>query len=73
MVPLWRVYFFGLAPLMAQLLGAERAHYKYLPESVEAFYTRDELAGIFKDCGLTDVCIHELMLGTVCIHIGTKK
>lgn len=70
---LWRLYFFRIMPKIAQAFGGKREPYSYLPDSVARFYSREELAGIFEDCGLVDVHFFSLMLGTVCIHIGTKQ
>jgi demethylmenaquinone methyltransferase / 2-methoxy-6-polyprenyl-1,4-benzoquinol methylase len=71
--PLWRLYFFRLMPKIAQCFGAEREPYDYLPNSVERFCSREELAEVFRDSGLTDVKIRGLMFGIVCIHMGTKQ
>jgi len=40
---------------------------------VRKFISREDLAREFENNGLADVCRRDLMLGTVCIHIGTKK
>ncbi|MEN6371137.1 MAG: bifunctional demethylmenaquinone methyltransferase/2-methoxy-6-polyprenyl-1,4-benzoquinol methylase UbiE [Armatimonadota bacterium] len=71
--PLWRLYFFRIMPRLAGLFGAEREPYDYLPNSVARFCSREELADIFKSCGLVDIHIRNLTFGTVCIHMGTKN
>lgn len=71
--PMWRLYFSKIMPRIAQLFGAEREPYKYLPDSVERFCSREELADIFSKCGLKDVCVRNLMFGFVCIHMGVKQ
>jgi demethylmenaquinone methyltransferase/2-methoxy-6-polyprenyl-1,4-benzoquinol methylase len=71
--PLWRLYFFRLMPKIARLFGAEKEPYEYLPDSVARFYSREELAEMFRECGLTDVEVHNLMFGIVCIHMGIKE
>lgn len=73
MQPLWRLYFSKIMPRIAQVIGADRKHYEYLPDSVERFYSREELAEIFRDCGLVDLHIRSLTFGIVCIHMGTKR
>ena len=72
LAPLWRSYFFWLMPRLAQIFGAQREPYDYLPDSVAGFYSREELADIFDDCGLKDVGVRNLTFGVVCIHMGTK-
>lgn len=73
MKPLWDLYFGVIMPKVALVFGGKREPYRYLPESVVRFYSRKEVTEIFESCGLTDVKIRNLMFGTVCIHIGTKK
>jgi len=68
----WRLYFCGLSPYLARLFRGKREAYSYLPESVMGFASREELAQEFVNAGLADVTFHDLTLGTVCVHIGTK-
>ncbi len=71
--PLWRLYFFKIMPKIAQAFGAEREPYDYLPQSVARFHSREELAEVFRECGLVQVTSRALMLGLVCIHMGIKR
>lgn len=68
----WKLYFYRLTPYTAQLFHTDRSAYEYLPDSVKNFMSREELASEFEKCGLKDVSFHDLMFGTVCIHIGRK-
>ena len=67
----WKL-FARLIPKAAGALRTKRAAYEYLPWSVEEFISREDLAREFEDNGLADVRRRDLMLGTVCIHIGTR-
>lgn len=69
---LYRWYSFTLLPFFGGLVSGRRAAYEYLPSSVAAFHTREEIAGMLKDVGLGDVQIRELALGAVVVHAGTK-
>lgn len=69
---LWKLYFYKLTPYTAQLFKAKRSAYEYLPDSVKAFMSREELAAEFEKCGLCDVNYYDLTFGTVCVHVGTK-
>ncbi len=71
--PLWNLYFSKIIPWIARLFGGNPEAYTYLPNSVTRFCTREELAQIFRDCGLVDVNIRNLLFGAVCIHMGTKR
>lgn len=71
-IPLWRVYFCKLTPLIAWILGGDIGAYRYLPESVMGFYTREEFNQILNDVGFSDVSCHDLAFGAACLHIARK-
>jgi len=66
---LYQTYFL---PFVGGLLSRRDA-YTYLPSSIRTFHSREELAAMMRSVGLEDVRVHNLNLGTVCIHIGTKR
>ncbi|MHB9038282.1 MAG: bifunctional demethylmenaquinone methyltransferase/2-methoxy-6-polyprenyl-1,4-benzoquinol methylase UbiE [Armatimonadota bacterium] len=68
----WKLYFCSLTPCTASLFRARRSAYEYLPESVQRFMSREDLAKEMESCGLRDVHFHDLMFGAVCVHVGTK-
>ncbi len=65
-------YLFRILPLIGGLLSRKEA-YRYLPESMKKFISRQELTEIMLDSGLSEISVIDLNLGTVCIHIGTKS
>jgi ubiquinone/menaquinone biosynthesis C-methylase UbiE len=62
----------GLA--IAELDGAEGdpGAYRYLPDSVRAFPTPNQLGIIMRQAGLIDVRWRRLSFGAVALHIGRK-
>jgi len=69
---LFRIYFFGLAPLLGKLVTGDGGPYRYLPCSVKRFLGPSALAEVMVQAGLHDVVWRTMMLGTVTIHVGTK-
>ena len=69
---LFRVYFHGMVPLAGKLLAGDRAAYTYLPQSVDRFYSAEELADLLRETGLEPVSYTRLGFGTVCLHWGDK-
>ena len=65
-------YLFHILPKIGGLFSRQDA-YSYLPQSMKEFVSREKLAEIMTEAGLKDIEIHDLNLGTVCIHIGTKS
>ncbi len=65
-------YLFQVLPRIGGLFSRKEA-YTYLPESMKTFVSRQELAQIMLQSGLSDIMIKDLNFGTVCIHIGTKS
>jgi demethylmenaquinone methyltransferase/2-methoxy-6-polyprenyl-1,4-benzoquinol methylase len=75
-LPLWRAlfqfYFYRLVPLLGGLVSGDFGAYRYLPESLSAFTSAEELAAIMTRAGLRQVRYVLLNLGTIAIHYGTK-
>lgn len=69
---LYRWYSFTLLPFIGGLISGRRSAYQYLPSSVAAFYSRQELSGLLSEAGLAEVGIRELAFGAVVVHRGTK-
>jgi len=68
---LFKIYFFGLAPVVGKLVAGEREPYRYLPHSAKHFLEPSALAEVMVQAGLHDVVWRTMMLGTVAIHVGT--
>ncbi|NOZ22318.1 MAG: class I SAM-dependent methyltransferase, partial [Planctomycetes bacterium] len=66
-------YIRRVLPLVARVFFRGRIDaYKYLPRSIMGFLDERELAEEMGKCGLTDMDVQRLTLGTVCAYIGTK-
>jgi demethylmenaquinone methyltransferase/2-methoxy-6-polyprenyl-1,4-benzoquinol methylase len=70
--PLVDFYELKVLPRIGALLSRREA-YTYLPESIQVFHSREELARMMENVGLTDVRVFDLNLGSVCIHLGIKR
>ncbi|MBN1954335.1 MAG: ubiquinone/menaquinone biosynthesis methyltransferase [Anaerolineae bacterium] len=70
--PLFRLYFYGLTPWLGGLLTGYGEAYRYLPHSVEAFCSPEELAATMERVGLHDVRYRRMMMGTVTLHVGER-
>jgi len=69
--PFFGLYFRYLMPLFGKLSGAGD-EYRYLNESTEAFLTKDELADLMEQAGLTEVVYRSMMFGSAALHTGIK-
>jgi len=70
--PLFNLYFFRLAPWLARCFGGDPDAYRYLPESLKTFRSREELAASMRNAGLVAVHYYDLSGGMVCVHVGAK-
>lgn len=70
---LYRFYARHVMPALGALISGSRDAYEYLPESVERFYSREELARIMENVGLADVTVYDLTGGVAAVHTGIKK
>lgn len=76
--PLWPplraafdLYFAHVLPTLARLVHPNRRNYAYLPASLAAFVSREELAGIMAEAGLRNIRILNPSGGIVAIHVGS--
>jgi demethylmenaquinone methyltransferase/2-methoxy-6-polyprenyl-1,4-benzoquinol methylase len=65
-------YFQKVLPLLGKLIVKRYEQYKWLPESLIHFPDHKQLAGIFRDVGLTEVEAYPLSGGIAALHIGVK-
>lgn len=70
---LYRWYSKNIMPMIGGLVSGRKTAYEYLPESVAAFYSRAEIAGMMQNAGLENITITNLTFGTVVVHRGTKQ
>lgn len=66
-----RFTFHHVVPILGALFGRTQA-YRYLPESTDRFWTRDQLADSMRSAGFSQVRYKDLLLGNICLHIGHK-
>ena len=59
-------------PLLGTLIARNRAAYRYLSQSTQAFMTPEQLASIMRSAGLKDVSYQRFMLGTMAVHTGIR-
>jgi demethylmenaquinone methyltransferase/2-methoxy-6-polyprenyl-1,4-benzoquinol methylase len=69
--PTYRFYFQHVVPIIGAMLGGDRKAYTYLPSSLQTYPKPRGITAIFEKAGLTDICHHELALGSVALHVGT--
>ncbi len=68
---LYNFYFFKILPLIGGLF-ARRSAYRYLPESVAKFPSREEFVGWLKEAGFTDCRYHSLTFGIATLYLAEK-
>jgi demethylmenaquinone methyltransferase / 2-methoxy-6-polyprenyl-1,4-benzoquinol methylase len=68
----YHFYFYHIVPVIGLLLTGQRTAYTYLPHSVGAFLSPDEILVVMQRAGWKDVWYRRLMLGTVAVHVGVR-
>lgn len=69
---MYRFYSFNVIPLMGKVVAGDKDSYKYLVESIDKFYTQEELLNLVKEAGFDYVSYQNLTQGIVAIHTGYK-
>jgi len=65
-------YFTRIVPLIGGLLSGDPVAYRYLPRSVAAFPSADELAALMRRSGFAHVSFRLRGGGTVALHVALK-
>jgi demethylmenaquinone methyltransferase/2-methoxy-6-polyprenyl-1,4-benzoquinol methylase len=69
---LFAFYFYRLVPLLGEWVSGEQSAYTYLPHSLTAFLTPDEIVKVMQEEGWCEVTFRRLMFGTVAVHVGIR-
>jgi len=69
---LFALYFYRLVPIVGGVITGQRSAYTYLPHSLTAFLTPDEIVDVMRQTGWRDVRYKRLMFGTVAVHVGVR-
>jgi len=69
---LYRFYCQRVLPKIGGLISGDADAYAYLPKSVSRFFRPDELAGLMKQVGYTQVRYHLMTLNSVALHLGVR-
>ena len=71
--PVYGFYLNRVLPWVGGLLSGDPAAYKYLADSIGAFYEPAELAAMMEQAGFLQVSIRPLTFGIVTVYIGVKQ
>ena len=71
--PIFDAYFSNVVPVIGGILQNDRQAYKYLPESGRTYPRPEAISEMFKKAGLINVRHIAQALGTVALHVGTKR
>jgi demethylmenaquinone methyltransferase/2-methoxy-6-polyprenyl-1,4-benzoquinol methylase len=69
---LYDFYSFHIMPLLGELIVGSRQAYTYLPESIKMFSSPEELSGMLKRIGFSQVTYRKLTNGIAVIHLAKK-
>ena len=70
---LYNFYFRNVLPRTATLISGDKTGaYKYLPESVNTFISREQMTGMMRDAGFTEVEQFPLTFGVCVCYRGVK-
>ncbi len=70
--PFYRVFCRYLVPRLGAWVTRVPEAYDYLVHSILEFPDREQIKCLFEKMGFTNVQVHRLTLGVVCIHIGSR-
>lgn len=68
----YNVYSHSFIPFITRMLSKDKKAYDYLPESIKAFPQGEEMVGILKKSGFTNVKRWHLTMGVCTIYLAEK-
>jgi demethylmenaquinone methyltransferase / 2-methoxy-6-polyprenyl-1,4-benzoquinol methylase len=69
---LFDVYLQTVVPRLGQLIARDASAYRYLPASLDRFPGAEQLSGLFRGAGFTNVSYRLVGLGALAIHRGIR-
>ena len=70
--PLYRFYLHRILPNLAGIISGDREAYQYLAESIEGFYSPEEVCDMMKTAGFVDISYKPLTMGIVTLYTGHR-
>lgn len=71
--PFYRFYTRCVIPGVGRLVSKDRRAYSYLPESIAAVPTRNEMTALISECGFENAQWKSLTFGVAAIYIAKKR
>lgn len=68
----YRLYSHHVLPAIGRVMSGHATAYQYLPESVETFPGREDLAARLSSAGFVSVRWRHLTFGVVAVHVGER-
>ncbi len=68
----YKFYSFNVIPMMGKLVANDSESYQYLAESIEKFYTQEELLDLITEAGFSYSRYENITFGVTAIHSGFK-
>ena len=68
----YRIYLFGLIPLIGGIISGKFTAYRYLPETIASFVDPEELRGMLEAQGFEQVRVYRKMFGVATVLHGRK-
>ena len=72
LLPLIRLHFGRVVPLVGRLVSGHASAYRYLPVSVDHFLTEPEFSQALRRAGFKVAGVRLMMLGTVALHVAVR-
>ncbi|GFZ83833.1 ubiquinone/menaquinone biosynthesis C-methyltransferase UbiE [Rickettsiales bacterium] len=69
---LYSAYLNNVIPKIGKLVTGNYSAYEYLAESIEQFYTQEELVHLIKKAGFSSVSFSNMACGIVAFHVAFK-
>ncbi len=70
--PVYRFYLHRILPVLGGMISGDKEAYRYLAESIEGFYSQEEICNMMREAGFKDVSYRPLTMGIVTLYSGHR-
>jgi demethylmenaquinone methyltransferase/2-methoxy-6-polyprenyl-1,4-benzoquinol methylase len=69
-LPLYKYYMFKIMPAIGKAVTRSNIPYSYLPQSIKAFYSGQELRRLIMESGYSQIIVHPMTFGIATVFCG---
>lgn len=71
-LPVYKFYLFRVIPFIGRIITKSSVPYRYLPRSIDSFYSQEDFKRVIEGCGFSGVTLYSMTMGVATIFGAIK-